>query len=113
MINRVDDAGPEAPQLGKQSLLDRIGKKVAGNIQKQQTQAAQPRTAATTLGYQANLDEKDRFNQLLKEKKDKAVNPGLAGFIANTQLLAQEAIKSSLDKAAPNQPKVLAQKEAA
>ena len=36
------------------------------------------------------------------------MNPGLAGFIANTQILAQEAIKSSLDKAAPNQPKVLA-----
>ncbi len=44
---------------------------------------------------------------------DKAVNPNLAGFIANTQLLAQESVKSSLDKAGPNQPKVLSQKEAA
>jgi hypothetical protein len=51
VINRVDDEGPGAPQLGKQSLLDRIGKKVNGNIQKQQTQAIQPRTTTTTLGY--------------------------------------------------------------
>jgi hypothetical protein len=63
-----DDEEASKPP-GKQTIMDRISRKIGGNIKKLKTeQAMQPKTTATTLGYQANQDEKMRFDQLLKEK---------------------------------------------
>ena len=53
---------------------------------------AEPERVAT---QQDNQEAKERFNQLMKEKKDKGVNKDLAGFIANTQKKAMDMLKAS------------------
>ncbi len=37
-----------------------------------------------TLGYQQNVEEKARFNDLMRQKKEKQVDQNLVGFIATT-----------------------------
>ncbi len=47
----------------------------------------------------------------MQEKKEKSKNPGFAGFIANTYQIALDAVKSTIDKVIPGQPKVLKEQQ--
>ena len=98
--------GSNKESFVRTNILDKISDKMGMNVQQANSKVS-AKVPQTSLGYQPNKDEKDRFNQLLKEKQSKSTNPHLAGFIANTQQLALDAVKTSLEKAGPSQPKVL------
>jgi hypothetical protein len=85
------DVSPVA--AARESIQDRIGRKYKQVVNDNKKTVANTSAISATegksnLGYQKNAEDQARFQQLMKEKKERQVDKNLVGFIAETQLKA-------------------------